>query len=169
MTLIRLLLALSAVPLLLAGCGAGRSDAPAPGATPRLDAPAAAGSENRIGTLPPQTLKPEQCGLFLWARTVPPRLVFFADAGGASGLMALDGRSVALPRTAADGVAVFDIFERQRFQAGGITVDLTLGFERRGDVVGGALVRRGLLDLKDASGWSYVLPVGGIVGCQPKE
>ncbi|WP_119681672.1 hypothetical protein [Indioceanicola profundi] len=129
--------------------------------------PAPINPDTRLGELPPQRLAAGQCGLFLWGRTVPARLVLFGAGRDGGARIAMDGRIVDLLRASAEGDPVFGQFPRQTFKGEGAEIGLTLEFERRPDLVGGALVPRGVLDLRDADGWSHVMPVAGLIGCEP--
>lgn len=165
MTEMRTLGGLALAAVLLSACAATPG---APAVPPAVAATTAAPDlENRIGELPPQQLAPGQCGLFLWGKSVPPQLVLFGTGREGQARMVLDGRAVDLVRATAEGDPVFGQFPRQSFALAGAEIGLTLEFERRPDLVGGAMVPRGLLELRDAAGWSQVMPVAGLIGCQP--
>lgn len=120
----------------------------------------------RIGGLSPRDLSPDQCGMFLWARTSERPLVFFATGEPGSARMKLDSKEIALKRTAAEGDAVFGQYPRQNFVHEALTVNLNIKPERRSGLVGGAVVRQGILRLETAEGWGYAMPVAGLIACE---
>lgn len=120
--------------------------------------------DQRIGTLPAQRLDPGACGLFLYLRRSPPRLIFFGEGGDAR--MQIDGKVVSLSRLRADGASFAGLYADQTFATDDYTIEIQVEMEQRPDIVGGVVVPRGRLRFQDAAGWSFVLPVGGIAACQ---
>ena len=120
-----------------------------------------------LEALPTQTLASGQCALFLWARTTPPRRVFMALQDPAVARIRIDGRSVDLPRTAAEGESAYGHAPVQRYEGEGITLTITIQMDARSGLVGGAVVPTGSLEYRDARGWETIIPVAGMVGCQP--
>ncbi len=124
---------------------------------------------DRIGTLPPQSLSPGACGLFLWIRQVQARFIFFSHGFEGAARMQLDGETVDLTRVSASGVAFSGIYSDQQFTAGAYRIALQVEIEEREEVIAGAVIRRGLIRVQDGVGQSVVMPVGGLIGCQPSE
>lgn len=120
-----------------------------------------------LEALPTQTLASGQCALFLWARTTPPRRVFMALQDPAMARIRIDGRSVDLARTAAEGEGAYGHAPMQRYEGEGITLTMTIQMDARSGLVGGAVVPTGSLEYRDARGWETIIPVAGMVGCQP--
>ncbi len=120
-----------------------------------------------LEALPTQTLASGQCALFLWARTTPPRRVFMALQDPAVARIRVDGRSVDLPRTAAEGESAYGHAPMQRYAGEGITLTMAIQMDARSGLVGGAVIPNGSLEYRDARGWETIIPVAGMVGCQP--
>ena len=120
-----------------------------------------------LEALPTQTLASGQCALFLWARTTPPRRVFMALQDPAVARIRIAGRSVDLPRTAGGGDSAYGHTPIQRFEGEGITLTMKIQMDARSGLVGGAVVPAGSLEYRDAKGWETIIPVAGMVGCQP--
>lgn len=116
--------------------------------------------------LPTQKLASGQCALVLWTRTAPARRVFMAVSEPAGAKVQSGGRTVDLARSGASGEAVYGHFPEETFAGGGWEVKATVGFDTKGALVGGALVPSGSLEVRDARGWTTVLPVAGMVACQ---
>jgi hypothetical protein len=116
--------------------------------------------------LPPQTLDKGQCALALWTRTTPARRVFMAFSTPAAAKVQAGGRTLTLPRTAWDGEAVFGHYPRQTYAGSGWTLRVTVEFDARSGLVGGAVAPSGAIELTDAQGLSLVVPVAGLVACQ---
>ncbi|CAN1558664.1 hypothetical protein MCEMIH16_02531 [Caulobacteraceae bacterium] len=137
-----------------------------PGRALAEDAPAPTGVLPLEG-LPTQTLASGQCALFLWARTTPPRRVLMALQDPAIARIRLDGKSLDLPRVAAEGEALYGHFPVQRFEGEGVSVSVTIQMDARSGLVGGVVVPAGWLEYRDRKGWETIVPVAGMVGCQP--
>lgn len=120
-----------------------------------------------LEALPTQTLASGQCALFLWARTTPPRRVFMALQDPAVARIRIDGRSLDLPRTAAEGESAYGHAPVQRYEGEGIILTITIQMDARSGLVGGAVVPTGSMEYRDARGWETIIPVAGMVGCQP--
>lgn len=132
---------------------------------PDADVPGRTVTE-RIGVLPPQDFGQDGCGLFLWAPSERARLVFASNSRSGVARMVLDGQQVTLPRAEARGRAMFGHFPKQSFAYGTANVSIDLTFEPRGDLVGGVIIRRGLLKLEDPDADDHVVPIAGMVACQ---
>lgn len=137
-------------------------------AAPQLAKPSAAitpAAGREIGTLSPRKLAAGECGMFLWSKAPDRSLVFFNALGGA-GHIVLGGREIEIARAAADGAEVLGQFENQTFRHEGLSIELRIQFERRPGLTRGAIIPQGALRLKRDDGWEYILPVGGLVGCE---
>jgi hypothetical protein len=130
-------------------------------------APAAQGSGLPFQELPTQTLGKGQCALFLWSRTTPPQRVFMSLQDPAVARVRIGGKSVDLPRTAWDGESAFGHYQRQSYAGSGLALDVTIQMDARSGLVGGAVVPTGSIEYRDAAGWQTVIPVAGMIGCQP--
>lgn len=138
---------------------------PAPPAAPSVAASSAATGDVHLGTLAPRKLGAGECGMFLWAKTSERNLVFFNPRTGA-GRIVLNGKEVELTRTHAEGSEVLGQFETQRFAYGSLAIDLQVAFEQRPGLGRGAVVSQGALRMTRDDGWEYIVPVGGLVGCE---
>ncbi|MCH8686337.1 hypothetical protein [Pedomonas mirosovicensis] len=156
---------LLALGALLAGC------TPSGRASPRATAPVAAqpakvGIQARIGTLPPQDLSAGTCGLFLWARSAERNMIFYATDRTATAQMMVDGKPVSLPRSLAEGDLVFGHYTTQEFAQGDLRVRAVIAPQPNSGIIGGAVVRRGMLNVSDGTGPDLVLPVAGLIACK---
>ena len=153
---------ISSVLVILSGCATspGRfSDSPE-----SIDEDAFA---SLIGALRPQRLLNGECGLFLWERSEQRELIFFGQGRQAEGKMQVAGQEVTLERVSAEGDAVFGQYPVQTYRRSDLSAHLTLEFESRPNMSGGAAVPRGSLRFEQTGGWNLVVPVAGLVACQP--
>ncbi|WCL53745.1 hypothetical protein [Gimibacter soli] len=155
--------------LMLSACTGTTNTPPAAQAPAAPAAPSEEGPAGRIGTLPPQELADGTCGLYLFAREVGRRLVFVSDTTSTDARMQIDGRPAQLTRVSASGTAAGRFFPEMRYEAGGVTVSVSYVPEMNGNLSGGAVIREGRLTFADASGWSYVMPVAGLIACRPAQ
>jgi hypothetical protein len=156
--------------LALGACGTTASEAPPEGPRPLTrGAPEQVVLAERVGVLPPQSLVPGQCGMFLWAGQVRAHLVMFATGYEGLARMVIDGTEVDLDRRSGEGQSFFGHFSRQSYVHQGTEISLNLRMARRADLVGGAVVEQGLMRLREPDGWSHVIPVAGLIACQPQR
>ncbi len=155
--------------VLLSGC----ASLGLPGADAEPDGERAAGTQNPgetpvIGTLPPQRLEADECGLFLWSRDGRRRLVYVGRPALGEARMVIGGDQVLLIRTALSGTTVLGQSSEESYSVDGLsmTVGLRLVLGRDGAVSGGAVVPQGTISLIGEDGWRTVLPVGGLIACQ---
>lgn len=120
-----------------------------------------------LGALSPQQLTKGQCGLFLWKRDQERDLVFFDGGRRSEGKMMIAGQETAFQRQSAEGDPFFGQYPQQVYQKGDMTVTLSLEIQPRSNMAGGAIVSRGSLRFEQTGGWNLVVPVGGLVACQP--
>ncbi len=145
-----------------------RSVQPMPPQPTQTPAPApVAQADSPVGSLSPQTLEPGACGLFLWVRQRQAHLVFFSGGRSNEARMHMDGQDVTLQRLTADGTMLFGQHARQTFLANGRQIALNVVFQPRSDLASGAAVPQGTLRVEDNEGWSFVMPVAGLIACQP--
>lgn len=144
---------------LLTGC-AGR-DAEPPAATI-----AARPTGLPLEELPAQTLARGQCALVLWSRTSPPQRLFLAVNEPAAARVRMGGRTLALPRIAATGEAVFGHHPTQTYSGEGVTVTAGAEFDAREGLVGGVAAPSAVLTVRTADGTETVIPAGGLLACQ---
>ncbi len=123
----------------------------------------------RIGELAPQRLPPGRCGLFLWSRSEQPAFILYATDTPARALMVLEGREQALMRTTIGGERILGHFERQTFANGEVSFEVDLTYDRERPIQDGAIIKLGVMRTRDAAGVETILPVGGMIGCQPKR
>jgi hypothetical protein len=152
-----------AVALLLgstacAGGGTGGSDPPG----------AIRGDSMRLEELPPQTLEAGQCMAFAWTQLAERRtLVLAALDDPAEVRIQIDGRMRTLARTGFSGEARGGHFENQTYSDDRHSLTLRLVFDTERTVPDGIVLERGSIRLRHQSGWEALIPIGGMIGCQP--
>lgn len=143
---------------ILAACAS--KPAPAPAVTSAADVLA------KTGELPPQTLAPGACGLFLWTQTEPVRFVFFSQAGTDKAVMKIDGVDTALELTSVGGDLFGQFMTQMTYRSAAGNVGVTY---RPGDLLdGGQRIESGRLSLVNKAGWETMIPVLGLSACQPE-
>lgn len=155
--------------LLVTACAGGPDPAPAqdaPDAVAVSDGDAA-GLDFDIGALPPQTLEPGECGLFLFAPRPTPRFVFFSNATTGYARMVVEGEQVTLSRSAAAGEVFDQSFSDTSYIAPAFGLELRVRVRPGSEVEGGTEIDSGSLNLARDGGWSVVIPVAGASTCQP--
>ena len=115
-----------------------------------------------LGPIGQQPLPATGCAAYLWsvsdrelvAMAAPERL-----------RIQLNGKTLDLPRTAADGTAGLGLAATTHYQAGEVAATLELTVSDRGDVAKGAWVPEATLTVAPAGRDAIVTPLGGMVGC----
>lgn len=117
--------------------------------------------------LPPQELKPGQCGLFLWGMSAPRMFVLFKEGASGNALILMDGIPTSLAMTSSGGDVFGQFMTQMKFAnpASGQTVTMTL--EPGQSLDGGQRVESGNLLFRNADGWETILPVTGVRACMP--
>jgi hypothetical protein len=123
------------------------------------------GTQTQRG-LPPQTLAPNECGLFLWSKTDTSKFVFFTKAGGGDALFLLNDAPVTL-ETIAQGGDVFGQFYTELKYKTESGLEVSLSYEPGEILTDGARIKNGIMQYTDNKGWLTVLPVLGVRVCQP--
>ena len=120
---------------------------------------------NRTGELPPQTLPPGACGLFLWTNGEPLRFIFFAKAGTDTAVMEIDGEQRELRLTSSKGDLFGQFMTRMTYASdqGNVGVSFSAGEM----LDGGQRIEGGRLSLVGKDGWETMIPVFGLSACQP--
>ena len=116
--------------------------------------------------LPPQTLEPGDCGLFLWSKTDTTKFIFFRRAGDSTASV-LIGETVT-PLLAEDfsGDIFGQFFTEQTFTSQNSAHAISLRFEPGDELVDGARIDNGILRITDPEGWLTTIPVLGVRACQ---
>jgi hypothetical protein len=135
-------------------------------AAPGRGAPSPAEATPALQELPPQRLATGQCALVAWTLS-DRRRVFMALSNPAVARLQIDGATRELPRQAQEGAVIYGHAARQTFADAGMTLTLDVEFDPDRRLLGGATIRRGALELKAASGWATIMPIGGLVACEP--
>ena len=134
---------------------------------PKPEAPAISAADvvSRTGELPPQTLPPGACGLFLWTNGEPLRFIFFSQAGTDTAVMEIDGEQRALRLTSSKGELFGQFMTRMTYASdnGNVGVSFTPGEQ----LDGGQRIEGGHLSLVGKDGWETMIPVFGLSACQP--
>ncbi len=118
--------------------------------------------------LPAQPLNPGSCGMFLWGQSAgEPVFVLAAYAQPAEARVRIDGRDRTLRRTAAEGQSASGHFERQTYTDRGVSITVDVEFAADRAMVDGVAIEQASMRVLDSDGWETIIPVGGLVGCQP--
>lgn len=118
-----------------------------------------------LGALQESSIPEKSCGMVLWTLEAQRPVAVFRFIVGETGQIQLANRVITLNRYEYDGATGFGVFERQTFHnEEGFEVEVSTRFGLGFD--GGAYLERGLIKVRDASGWSIVAPVAGIAGCR---
>ncbi len=153
---------MASVMLSIAACTSG----PKPAVSTAEAAAAAVSAVPKEG-LPPQELKPGQCGLFLWGMSAPRKFSFFKEGTSSDALVLVDGVATTMAMTSAGGDVFGQFMTQMTFvlSASGQTVVATLEPGQLLD--GGQRVESGNLLFRTADAWETVLPVTGVRACLP--
>lgn len=115
-----------------------------------------------LSELPPQTLAPGRCALFLWDKASRQRIAMLSPAPAALRAR-IDGQVIDLPQASAAGTAVMGFAPTARYRSAARQFDVAISILPTGS--GGAVVREGTLTITEADGSALVVPVAGILGC----
>jgi hypothetical protein len=116
-----------------------------------------------------QDLVPGRCGLFLWLRSAQPLFVMVAYANPSEARVRTAGRNRYLRRVSFGKEQIYGHFERQTFTDGRLTFEVDLEFDTQRQVRSGAVVKQGVIRVRDEDKWESVHPVGGLVVCKDTE
>ncbi len=159
--------AIGALIVALGGCEtlSGQSSAPAETGLEDQGVMTLAEGDQTLGALQQASIPDKSCGMILWTLEAQRPSAIFRFVVGDGGEVVLGGHTVSLTRVDYDGASGFGVFENQQFRnEDGVEVEIVsrfgLGFD------GGAYIERGLIKVRDASGWSIVAPAAGIAGCR---
>ncbi len=123
-------------------------------------------ARTRSGDLPPQTLAPEECGMFLWTATEPRRFIFFSKAQSRAGKLNVAGVEILLAEASARGDLFGQFMTETVYNASDRVVTVTVV---PGDVIeDGQRISSGKISVRDAEGWETIMPVLGLRACQPQ-
>lgn len=118
--------------------------------------------------LPAQPLNAGSCGMFLWGQSAgEPVFVLAAYAQPAEARVRIDGRDRTLRRTGAEGESASGHFERQTYTDRGVSITIDVEFAADRTMVDGVALERATMRVVDGDGWETIIPVGGLIGCQP--
>lgn len=137
----------------------------APAAKP---APRLASADMPLQTLPPQRLAPGQCAMVLWRKSAGSPRIFMGFSEPAIARVRINGKDVDLARTDAEGERAFGHSPRQTYQGGGLTLTVDVEIDPDRGLLAGAVVPSGVLDFRQEGAASLILPVGGLIACQPQ-
>ncbi len=123
--------------------------------------------ELRVGVLGARDLRGGECGLFLWNRATPPELVFFANPDSGEAAVVVDGRERALRRLEVEAPVDGGRPGSQTFATSSGDMSVRLTVLETEQVQDGYRVTSASLRFGDATGWSSVMPAGGLAACRP--
>jgi hypothetical protein len=118
-----------------------------------------------IGAIPTQALPAKGCAAFLWTATGTRALVAMAGADPAQLRLSVGGTMTDLPRTEEHDPGGYGFAGTTQYQAGDVTVVLTMSIATRGDLKDGASVPEATLRIDRTGQDSIVVPVAGLIGC----
>ncbi len=122
-------------------------------------------SVDSLGALPEAAIPQQSCGMILWTLEGKKPAPVFRFVSGKTGEIMLGGQIIELTLSSTGGASGFGVYENLSFTAdSGVTVEVTSEFGAGFD--GGSYVERGLIKVRDESGWSLVAPAAGIAGCR---
>jgi anti-sigma-K factor RskA len=114
--------------------------------------------------LPPQTLAPQSCAMFLWDRASRRRIIM-ATAAPAALRVVIAGKPVQLAAAQpATGAMVMGFAAHSSF--GDAALNVTLDLALVASEGGGAVIRDGIVTVARAGADTVVAPVAGLVGCR---
>jgi hypothetical protein len=116
--------------------------------------------------LPPQDLPAGRCGLFLWSKEQQPNLIFVGYTNPGEGRIRAGGRNRYLPLTRFGREQVLGVFERQTYADGRLSVEIEVAFDPDRPLRNGAVLKEGVIRVKDGDKWESITPIGGMVACQ---
>lgn len=117
-----------------------------------------------IGDLPAQTLKPGQCGLFLFTPFPSPRFVFFSESATNSGKIILNGQERKLELASTKGALMDQHYTDTVYKTvGQTTISVEIDEFERTEI--GVRIETGLINIKDSEGWNLTVPVSGRTAC----
>lgn len=117
-----------------------------------------------LGAIGPQELPREGCAAYLWTLSEPRHLVAMAEPARLR--LQLDGKTVDLVRTGAEGVAGLGLATSTHYAAGDLTATVALAVTERPDIARGGFVSDATLTIEPRGGDAIVTPVAGMVGCR---
>ncbi|MDB5696892.1 MAG: hypothetical protein JWN21_2435 [Sphingomonas bacterium] len=120
-----------------------------------------------LGAIGKQALPSAGCAAYLWNTGEPRQLVAMATAEPGLLRVALDGKMLDLARTMAEGAAGRGLAAVSRYAAGDVTASLELSTVERPDLRDGALAPEAMLTVERVGKDAIVMPVAGMIGCQP--
>lgn len=124
----------------------------------------AAASALPLAELPPQTLAPNSCAMFLWDRASQQRVLMAVAQPPTIRINSGGVRDLA--RRDASGTPVMGFAPRASFADAKLTITLALEIIPSPAAVGGAAIREGVMTVTGPDGVAVVTPVAGLIGCQ---
>lgn len=119
--------------------------------------------------LPPQTLVPGDCGLFLWSKTDTTKFIFFRRAGDSTASILIGDAETPLLAEDFSGDIFGQFFTEQTFTSRNSAHAVSLSFEPGDELVDGARIDNGILRITDPEGWLTTIPVLGVRACQSES
>lgn len=113
-----------------------------------------------------QTLASNECGLFLWSKTQPDRLIFFQRAASGQARMIIANETVDAAQTANRGTIFGQFMTEQAFLTP-TGQQVLVSFEPGEELQGGQRIEDGRLTITAEEGWRTVIPVLGVSACKP--
>lgn len=121
-------------------------------------------------TLPSQRLKAGECAMFLWTNdreSAEPRRIMMVAGDPLVARVKIAKRFFTFDVRDQSGETKGGLYSQLSFSGYGAKFRLDLKFAERDRLEQGFLVESGTLDYESANGWTAVMPVAGIVACEP--
>ena len=118
-----------------------------------------------LGAIGKQELPAAGCAAYLWS-AADRKLVAMASADPARLRLALDGKTVDLPRLGQHGDGGFGLAATTDYRGGDVAATLDLTIASRGDLKDGATVPQATLRIEQPGRDVLILPLGGLIGCK---
>ena len=113
-----------------------------------------------------QTLASNECGLFLWSKTQPDRLIFFQRAASGQARMIIANETVDAAQTANRGTIFGQFMTEQAFLTPS-GQQVLVSFQPGEELQGGQRIEDGRMTITAEEGWRTVIPVLGVSACKP--
>ena len=111
-----------------------------------------------------QALPKTGCAAYLWNAS-DRRLVAMASADAATLRLSIGGEKLELARTAQDGGIALGLAAMTTYVGQGVTARLDITVVSRENLVGGAQISDGSLEVARSGQDSLIVPIAGLVGC----
>jgi len=131
--------------------------------TPEVDQTQSSAAE---AGLAPQTLKPGECGLFLWTAREPRTFVFFSKAESEQAQVYVNDAPQQFAIADTEGEIFGEFMTKMAYSAGNGNSTLLVSLSPGELLEQGQRTKEATLTHTDGEGWETILPVAGVRACQ---